>query len=104
MEDRKNWRKITSLLANSSEAELQILLDLFLTPHERKTLIGRFDLIVELLNAKLSQREISGKLGQSISKITAGSKAIQILKEKERQFLLEKMKVKIGRSDGIKKS
>jgi len=58
--------------------------DLFFTLEEKEILASRLAIIKELLDGKLSQREISKKLHTSISKITRGSNA---LKAANKQFV-----------------
>ena len=76
----KEWTKFVQLFLNIKErSELETLFDLFLTMNEREMLTDRYRLVTTLLKTDLSQREISERLGLSISKITAGSKATQLL-------------------------
>lgn len=59
-----------------SEKEATYFLKAFLTPKELKVLCDRYK-IVELLLQKIPQREISKKLGVSISQISRGSEELQ---------------------------
>ena len=88
----KVWSKFLKLLQGADEKELDTLFHLFMTKNEREMLVERYTLVKTLLSEKYTQREISEKLGMSISLVTAGSKALQLLKEQDKQFLKERMK------------
>lgn len=87
----KGWGSFLRLLQGADEKELDTLLHLFMTMNERAMMVERYSLIKILLNGKYTQREISEKTGMSISMVTTGSKAVQLLKEKDKQFLRDKM-------------
>lgn len=87
----KGWHHFLRLLEGSDEKELDTLFHLFMTMNEREMLVERYNLVKALLRDKLTQREISEKLQMSISMVTAGSKAVQLLKEKDKKFLRDKM-------------
>jgi TrpR family trp operon transcriptional repressor len=72
--------------ANSTE-ELEELYHLFLTPEEKEDLGLRLMLVRALLEEKKTQREISGVLNVSISRITRGSNALKIISNRLREFL-----------------
>lgn len=59
-----------------SEKDANDFLKAFLTPKEIKTLCDRYK-IVEMLLQKIPQREISKKLGVSVSQISRGSEELQ---------------------------
>lgn len=59
-----------------NDREVERFLRAFLTPAELKTLVQRYQLI-ELLLQKVPQREISKRLGISISQISRGSAELQ---------------------------
>ena len=63
---------------------------LFLTFEERETMGSRYIIIRELLEGKLTQRELAEKHKVSIAQITRGSNALKIL-EPEFRKKLEKM-------------
>lgn len=60
----------------SSEKEVQDFFKAFLTPKEAKVLCDRYK-VVEMLLKGVPQREISKKLGVSISQISRGSEELQ---------------------------
>lgn len=65
--------------------------DLFFTLEEKAILVSRLSIIKELLDRKLSQREISKKLKTSISKITRGSNALKSANKKLISLLKEEL-------------
>ncbi len=67
------WRLFASV-RNAHEAEI-LLVDL-LTPAERRKIAKRWEEL-KLLARGMPQRQIAGKLGLSISKITRGSRVLQ---------------------------
>lgn len=89
--NKKMWNELLMLFQNATAKEIDILFHLFLTMAERDMILDRYEITKALLTTELTQREISEKFHTSISKVTAGSKAVQVLKDKEREFLLEKM-------------
>ncbi len=91
MDGNRVWGKFLRLLHGADEKELDVLCQLFLTKNEREMIVERYSLIKTLLSGKLTQREISEKMAMSISLVTAGSKALQLLKEKDRKFLKDHM-------------
>jgi TrpR family trp operon transcriptional repressor len=75
-------------MEKSSEAgELPEVMELLMTMREKKMMCERIEIVIALLEEKLTQREIAQKYGHSISQITAGSKAVQRLKDKTRNFV-----------------
>lgn len=60
----------------ASEKEAKRLLTDILTPQELDSLAERWQIVQELAKGT-SQRDISQKLGVSISKVTRGSRAMQ---------------------------
>ncbi len=100
--DREYWRRFLKLLLQCKKEDmLEELLQLFLTMNEREYLISRYQIIESLLTTKQTQREIAKKLQVSITKITDGSKAVQIISEDLKEFLHQEMKKRI---DDVKKS
>ncbi len=92
MINKKLWRGFLTLFQNASAQELDMLFHLFMTMDEREMLVGRYELVRAHLSSDLTHREIAKTLQQSISKVTAGSKAVQLLKEKDKEYLLKRMK------------
>ena len=82
------WRGFIQLcLLSANKERLDELFGLFLTLEEKEVLALRFLLIKDLLEGRLSQREISQKRKISISKITRGSNALKIIKPSLKEFL-----------------
>ncbi len=59
-----------------TEKEVEMLLEDILTPQEKASLLERWRIIQEL-HKGTPQRDISKKLGVSISKVTRGSRMMQ---------------------------
>jgi Trp operon repressor len=79
IQNKKNWKMFLELcLKTQSTSRLSDLFDLFFTIEEKQHLACRMQIIEDLLEAKLSQREISEKKNVSISQITRGSNALKI--------------------------
>ena len=92
--DFKNeWENFLSLFLKIEDREkLNMLFNLFLTLNEKSMMVDRYRLVKSLLEGEMTQREISERLHLSISKITTGPKAIQILSDEDRAYLSERMK------------
>lgn len=83
------WELFLNLVVDTESADdLAALCDFLLTPEECESLGLRVSLIRELLDARLTQREISKELGVSIAKITRGSNALKRITPKLRERLL----------------
>jgi TrpR family trp operon transcriptional repressor len=85
------WRAFIELCSRFKGKELGELFDLFLTLEEKEDIGNRFRIVKALAEEKLTQREISEKLGVSISKITRGSNALKIISGQLREALKEQM-------------
>jgi Trp operon repressor len=73
----KYYRELYELIASVKTAEeARLLLSDLLTPQEMDSMAERWQL-VQLLAKDMPQRDISEKLGISISKITRGSRVMQ---------------------------
>ena len=93
-EDPEWWSLMRLFCETKNEKVMNELMHLFLTMAERETLVGRYRIVKALLTTEQPQREISEKLGQSITKITHGSKALQVIPEELRKFLIKALKEK----------
>jgi len=71
--------------------EVRELFEVFLTQDERRMLGDRLCVIAEILEGNLAHRQIAKKLQLSISRITAGSKAVQKLPTANKAFLMKKI-------------
>ena len=100
--DREYWRRFITLIIHCKKEEmLEELLQLFLTMNEREYLISRYQIIESLLTTEQTQRDIAKNLNVSITKITDGSKAVQIISESLKEFLHQEMSEK---RNNVKKS
>ena len=71
-------KNLATLLTNmNSSSEAKKACELMFTDSELKIFELRIAIIKALLSGQSSHREIAANLGVSISKITAGSKAVQ---------------------------
>ena len=74
----EGWQKLMTLLANIKiENTLEAVLDFILTPEEKEQVSRRVLLTEDLLQKKRSQREISKRLGVSISTVTRCSNLLK---------------------------
>ena len=74
-------------LKTDNVSRLQELFDLFLTIDEREHLASRMKIVRNLLDQKLSQREISKHMQVSISQITRGSNALKVIDDDLLKFI-----------------
>lgn len=90
---QKNLNELAQLFASiKSEEEAEKLLKDLCTPQEIDSFAERWEIIQELAKGK-TQREVSKKLGVSISKVTRGSHVLQY-GEGGFNLFLEKLKRK----------
>lgn len=74
------WNSFLALLGNAFEqGKTQDLLTLLLTPDERDAVGLRLQIVAQLLDKKLSQREIQQNLNTSAATITRGSNMIKLM-------------------------
>ncbi|PCI95357.1 trp operon repressor [Candidatus Aerophobetes bacterium] len=89
------WKTFLALCSSSSDMEkLDEFFELIFTKEEHETIEKRLIVIRNLLDEKITQREISRQYKVSISSITRGSNALKIvsdeLKESLKKTLLAK--------------
>lgn len=83
-----DWQGLLQVFRSIKDPTLQDeLFELFFTMHERKMLEDRYRIVKALLMSGLTQREIAEQLRVSITKMTDGSKALQITSEQLREHL-----------------
>lgn len=88
------WSGLLRIFSEAEDTErTEELLNLFFTLSEKEALVQRYNLVKALLEEKRTQREISQELGISISKITAGSKALKVISGKMKAYLTTKMRI-----------
>jgi TrpR family trp operon transcriptional repressor len=86
------WCRLLELMIKcDTKAKMDDFLHLFLTMNEREYLVDRYRIVEALLTTDQTQREIAKNLNVSITKITDGSKAVHVISEKFRAFLVKEM-------------
>ena len=88
----KGFQEIIKLLANEIDKKnLMALLDLLLTPEEKRDLGMRYWIIKALLEGKKTQRDMARELNVSIAKITRGSNELKRVDPRLLNYLKEKL-------------
>lgn len=88
----QHWRKFIELVLKcKTKNKLDELFHLFLTMNEREYIASRYCIVEALLTTEETQRVIASKLNVSITKITDGSKAVQVVSDSLRKFLKKEM-------------
>jgi TrpR family trp operon transcriptional repressor len=83
-----DWQSLIQLVKAASDAgHLDMLLTMMMTSDERDVLVSRLNIFYELLEGKLSQRQISQLLGVGIATITRGSNELKGCSEEEKTAL-----------------
>jgi TrpR family trp operon transcriptional repressor len=86
--NQKYWKMFLKLcLKTENTSRLEDLFHLFFTMEEKEHLASRMEIIQDLLDGKLSQREISEKKHVSICQITRGSNALKIISDDLLKFI-----------------
>lgn len=76
--DLEQWQQLLKFLKQGfAEGKEQEILMMLLTPDERDSLGLRLQIVKQLLDKKLSQREIQQNLNTSVATITRGSNLIK---------------------------
>ncbi|MDH2997477.1 Trp operon repressor [Pasteurellaceae bacterium LFhippo2] len=76
--DPQEWQQFLGLLKQAvAESKAEELLSMLLTADERSSLGLRVQIVQELLNSQLPQREIQQKLNTSAATITRGSNMLK---------------------------
>lgn len=90
----KQWQQLIDLIESSAHrGQHDYLLRLLMTPDERDALVARANILNELLEGELSQRQISQQLGVGIATITRGSNELKHCTEQERTQLTDLLKM-----------
>lgn len=72
------WQQVLDLVKQAVQQEQhEMLLTMLMTPDEREALVARVNIVHELLQGELSQRQISQMLGVGIATITRGSNELK---------------------------
>ena len=78
------WVQVIKLLQRQQDAQaLQALMEVLLTREEREAVGTRLAIMRALLAANESQREIAGRIGVSIAKVTRCSNFLKTLSDAE---------------------
>ncbi|WP_413112938.1 trp operon repressor [Thaumasiovibrio sp. DFM-14] len=86
--DFTDWQQVIDLLRQATQAgKDDKLLTLLLTPDERESLLGRVNIVNELLKGELSQRQMSQLLGVGVATITRGSNELKHQSCETKQWL-----------------
>lgn len=85
---KNNNQKLSSFLQRAlKEDNLELALDVLLTNQEQEEFTKRVQ-ILGLLEEDMTQREVSGKLGVSLTTVTRGSKELQQHEDELKDLLL----------------
>ncbi|MCD1193260.1 Trp operon repressor [Vibrio cholerae] len=84
------WQQVLDLVKQAVQQEQhEMLLTILMTPDEREALVARVNIVNELLQGELSQRQISQMLGVGIATITRGSNELKSRSEDEKAALAQ---------------
>ncbi|EII2377373.1 TPA: trp operon repressor [Vibrio cholerae] len=84
------WQQVLDLVKQAVQQEQhEMLLTMLMTPDEREALVARVNIVHELLQGELSQRQISQMLGVGIATITRGSNELKSRSDEEKAALIE---------------
>ncbi|CAM3810460.1 Trp operon repressor [Vibrio aerogenes CECT 7868] len=84
-----DWQSFLQLVKEAStQGQLEMLLAMLMTTDERDTLVSRMNIVYELLNGEMSQRQISQMLGVGVATITRGSNGLKECSNDEKNILL----------------
>lgn len=86
------WEAFIRLLRKAvDEGQEQALLTLLLTPDERDSIGLRLQIVNQLLNASISQREIQQNLNTSAATITRGSNMLKTMSPEFIQWVKQQL-------------
>lgn len=84
------WQQVLDLVKQAVQQDQhEMLLTMLMTPDEREALVARVNIVNELLQGDLSQRQISQMLGVGIATITRGSNELKSRSEDEKAALAQ---------------
>lgn len=91
--EARGWKEFLELCTKAqSTADLDRLFNLFLTFEEKELLASRCLIIKELLEGKMTQRELAKTYQVSIAQITRGSNALKVIDQTMKNFLEKNLK------------
>lgn len=89
MKEHSGWQEfITNCRALTSNEDLSQFFELVLTPSEREKIAARYQILSQLVNDKLTQREIAAKIGVSIFNVTRGANQLKLVDDEVKSLLL----------------
>ncbi len=84
-----DWSSFVELVREAvNKGQDEMLLTILLTSDEKEALVSRANIVLELLQGDLSQRQISQLLGVGIATITRGSNELKSLDEQQKHQIL----------------
>lgn len=84
-----DWSSFVELVREAvTQGQEEALLTILLTSDEKEALVSRANIVLELLQGELSQRQISQLLGVGIATITRGSNELKSLDDQQKQQIL----------------
>ncbi|MFW3379857.1 trp operon repressor, partial [Glaesserella parasuis] len=87
------WQDVIALVRRAGQdGHDDALLTALLTPDERDTLVARINILHELLEGKMSQRQLSQLLGVGIATVTRGSNELKRLDDDSKAWLARLLK------------
>lgn len=91
------WNAFVEILSNALEqGKIQDFLTLLLTPDERDAVGLRLQIVSQLLDKKISQREIQQNLNTSAATITRGSNMIKLMDPEFMDWIKQQLDAKNG--------
>ncbi|OOE86098.1 trp operon repressor [Salinivibrio sharmensis] len=87
------WQDVIALVRRAGKDDNDdALLTALLTPDERDTLVARINILHELLEGRMSQRQLSQLLGVGIATVTRGSNELKRMDDETKNWLADLLK------------
>lgn len=88
MKHSQNWQTfVDNCNSLSNSKELKKFFELVLTPSEIEKIAARYQILLELSNEELTQREIAQKIGVSIFNITRGANQLKLIDKATKKLI-----------------